>query len=255
MANACGPCIDSGNVIPMTLHVKFHCHLFNRNFAKRADGNPNTFAFVASPELTMALTIAGDLGFNPLTDTLVKWKRWRVKLTELKGDELPLPVLPGESGCPAFPKEVMQKGYQFLIHSLAALEPFSAPTKAMRFQWTLIKTAVSVPISYFPWLVRGCVSEGISKTFPITCWWERSTPSTVENEQGVQSSSHRLMKPFSGTAKQYKQAGISSISSSRGKLRRDLVGNMRHGNPIWMWKWFWQRALRIHETNLRNRAC
>ncbi|MGG6548455.1 UNVERIFIED_CONTAM: aconitase family protein, partial [Prevotella sp. 15_C9] len=62
---------------------------FNRNFAKRADGNPNTFAYVASPEITMALTIAGDLCFDPLRDTLVNAKGEVVKLSEPVGEELP----------------------------------------------------------------------------------------------------------------------------------------------------------------------
>ena len=58
---------------------------FNRNFAKRADGNPNTHAFVASPELTLALTIAGDLCFNPLTDSLMTEDGLVVKLFEPNG--------------------------------------------------------------------------------------------------------------------------------------------------------------------------
>ncbi len=65
-------------------------HSFNRNFAKRADGNPNTFAFVTSPEIVAAIAIAGDLGFNPLTDTLTNNKGEQVKLDPPKGDELPL---------------------------------------------------------------------------------------------------------------------------------------------------------------------
>ena len=64
-------------------------HSFNRNFAKRADGNPNTYAFVASPELVTALAIAGDLTFNPATDFLVNEKGEKVKLDEPAGDELP----------------------------------------------------------------------------------------------------------------------------------------------------------------------
>ena len=65
-------------------------HSFNRNFAKRADGNPNTHAFVASPELVTALAIAGDLTFNPITDTLINEKGEKVKLTPPSGDELPI---------------------------------------------------------------------------------------------------------------------------------------------------------------------
>ena len=64
-------------------------HSFNRNFAKRADGNPNTHAFVASPEVTTALAIAGSLTFNPLTDRLVNAQGEEVMLSEPKGEELP----------------------------------------------------------------------------------------------------------------------------------------------------------------------
>lgn len=90
MANACGPCIgqwkresenpDRPNSIVTS---------FNRNFAKRNDGNPNTHAFVTSPEIVAALSIAGDLCFNPMTDTLINEKGERVKLDEPKGYELP----------------------------------------------------------------------------------------------------------------------------------------------------------------------
>lgn len=90
MANACGPCIgqwkretdnpDRPNSIVTS---------FNRNFAKRNDGNPNTHAFVASPEIVAALTIAGDMTFNPITDTLVNDKGEQVKLAEPSGYELP----------------------------------------------------------------------------------------------------------------------------------------------------------------------
>ena len=64
-------------------------HSFNRNFAKRADGNPNTHAFVASPELTAAIAFAGRLDFNPLTDTLTNDKGAQVKFSEPTGWELP----------------------------------------------------------------------------------------------------------------------------------------------------------------------
>ena len=91
MANACGPCIGqwkrhtddptrSNSIITS----------FNRNFAKRNDGNPNTHAFVASPEIVTALSIAGRLDFNPLTDTLVNADGVSVKLDEPIGIELPI---------------------------------------------------------------------------------------------------------------------------------------------------------------------
>ena len=89
-ANACGPCIgqwaregaDQGQKNTIV-------HSFNRNFAKRADGNPNTHAFVASPEIVTALAIAGRLDFNPLTDTLVNQSGEAVRLDPPVGEELP----------------------------------------------------------------------------------------------------------------------------------------------------------------------
>jgi aconitate hydratase len=90
LANACGPCIgqwarhgaekqERNSIITS----------FNRNFAKRADGNPNTHSFVASPEVVTALAIAGSLTFNPLTDTLTNNNGEQVKLDEPTGWELP----------------------------------------------------------------------------------------------------------------------------------------------------------------------
>ena len=90
MTNACGPCIG-----------QWHRHTddnnrknaivtsFNRNFRRRADGNPNTFAFIGSPELTVALAIAGRLDFNPATDTLVNEEGVEVRLDEPSGDVFP----------------------------------------------------------------------------------------------------------------------------------------------------------------------
>jgi len=90
LANACGPCIgqwkrhnQAGN--PKNSIITS----FNRNFAKRNDGNPNTHGFVASPEIVTAMTLAGDLTFNPLTDTLTNEDGKQVKLDEPQGIELP----------------------------------------------------------------------------------------------------------------------------------------------------------------------
>jgi len=89
-ANACGPCIGQwerkgaeNNAVNTIIHS------FNRNFAKRADGNPNTNAFVASPEIVTALSIAGKLTFNPITDTLINKDGEAVMLAEPLGYELP----------------------------------------------------------------------------------------------------------------------------------------------------------------------
>jgi aconitate hydratase len=89
-ANACGPCIGMWDRVGAEKKEKNTIvHSFNRNFAKRADGNPNTMAFVGSPELVTALAIAGDLNFNPITDTLTNKNGEQVKLDEPTGQELP----------------------------------------------------------------------------------------------------------------------------------------------------------------------
>ncbi|MGZ4054068.1 MAG: aconitate hydratase [Bacteroidia bacterium] len=88
--NACGPCIGMWDRMGAEKQEKNTIiHSFNRNFAKRADGNPNTYAFVASPEIVTAMAIAGDLTFNPLTDYLTNEKGEKVKLDPPFGDELP----------------------------------------------------------------------------------------------------------------------------------------------------------------------
>ena len=88
--NACGPCIGQWARAGADKQEKNTIvHSFNRNFAKRADGNPNTHAFVTSPEMVAAIAISGDLGFNPITDTLTNEAGEQVKLDPPKGDELP----------------------------------------------------------------------------------------------------------------------------------------------------------------------
>ncbi|RZS98524.1 aconitate hydratase [Cecembia calidifontis] len=90
LANACGPCIGQWARHGAEKQEKNSIITsFNRNFAKRADGNPNTHAFVASPEIVTAMAIAGDLTFNPMTDTLTNEDGQQVKLEEPKGLELP----------------------------------------------------------------------------------------------------------------------------------------------------------------------
>jgi aconitate hydratase len=89
-SNACGPCIGMWARVGAEKQEKNTIiHSFNRNFKARQDSNPNTYAFVASPEITTALALAGDLGFNPLTDTLTNADGVQVKLDVPNGDELP----------------------------------------------------------------------------------------------------------------------------------------------------------------------
>jgi len=89
-ANACGPCIGQWSREGSEEQKKNTIvHSFNRNFAKRADGNPNTYAFVGSPELVTALVLSGDLTFNPLTDSLINQDGEEVYLDPPSGYELP----------------------------------------------------------------------------------------------------------------------------------------------------------------------
>jgi aconitate hydratase len=89
-ANACGPCIGQWDRAGADKKEKNSIvHSFNRNFSKRADGNPNTHAFVGSPEIVTALALAGTLDFNPITDTLTNAHGEAVKLSEPTGYELP----------------------------------------------------------------------------------------------------------------------------------------------------------------------
>jgi len=89
-ANACGPCIGMWSRVGAERKEKNTIvHSFNRNFQSRNDGNPNTYAFVGSPELVTAIAIAGKLDFNPITDTLINEQGQQVKLDPPTGDELP----------------------------------------------------------------------------------------------------------------------------------------------------------------------
>ena len=89
-ANACGPCIGQWSRPGAEKgEVNTIVHSFNRNFSKRADGNPNTHAFVTSPELVTALAIGGRLDFNPLTDIVINEQGEAVKLDPPTGFELP----------------------------------------------------------------------------------------------------------------------------------------------------------------------
>jgi aconitate hydratase len=128
--NACGPCIgqwdrdgaDKGEKNTIV-------HSFNRNFSKRADGNPNTHAFVTSPEMVAALAISGDLSFNPLTDTLLNDKGEAVKFNPPHGDELPCKGFAVEDAGFQAPA-ADGSGVQILVSEtsdrLQLLEPFDA---------------------------------------------------------------------------------------------------------------------------------
>ena len=258
MANACGPCIGQWKRhTDDPTRKNSIVTSFNRNFAKRADGNPNTFAFVASPELTMALTIAGDLSFNPLTDTLVNEKGEAVKLTEPKGDELPLQgFAPGESGYLAPKGGHVQVAISPDSQRLQRLEPFSAwngeDALSMKL---LIKTAGKCTTDHIsmagPWLrFRGHL-ENISDNMLM------GAVNAFNGETNkVFNQLTQTYETVSGTAKQYKQAGISSIvvaeeNYGEGSSREHAAMEPRFLNvKVILAKSF----ARIHETNLKKQG-
>lgn len=115
--NACGPCIGQWDREGAEKQEKNTIvHSFNRNFSKRADGNPNTHAFVTSPEMVAALAISGRLDFNPITDTLLNDKGEEVKLVPPTGDELPTKGF-----------DVEDPGYQAPAEDGSAVEIIVAP--------------------------------------------------------------------------------------------------------------------------------
>ncbi len=258
MANACGPCIGQWKrETDDPTRKNSIVTSFNRNFAKRADGNPNTYAFVASPELTMALTIAGDLCFNPLKDTLTNSRGEQVMLSEPVGEELPPQgFAAGDEGyiAPASSK----KDITVDPHSqrLQLLTPFPAwdGTDLLNMP-LLIKTQGKCTTDHIsmagPWLrfrghlenisdnmLMGAVNAFNGETNKV---WNRST-----NTYGT----------VSGTAKLYKSEGIPSIvvaeeNYGEGSSREHAAMEPRFLNVrVILAKSF----ARIHETNLKKQG-
>lgn len=258
MANACGPCI--GQWKRHTDDPKRKNSIvtsFNRNFAKRADGNPNTFAFVASPELTMALTIAGDLCFNPLKDRLLTHDGVKVRLSEPKGDELPVHgfTSDGTGYLPPVGAET-----EIVIHPdsqrLQRLSPFPAWDGDDFLNMPLLLKAqgkcTTDHISMAgPWLrFRGHL-QNISDNMLM---------GAVNAFNGETNSVwNRLTNSYdtvSGTAKQYKAEDISSIvvaeeNYGEGSSREHAAMEPRFLNvKVILAKSF----ARIHETNLKKQG-
>ena len=258
MANACGPCIGQWKRhTDDPTRKNSIVTSFNRNFAKRADGNPNTYAFVASPELTMALTIAGDLCFNPLKDRLVNHDGEKVKLSEPVGDELPMRgFTPGNVGYIAPGGAKTEIKVKSDSQRLQLLTPFPAwdGTDLLNMP-LLIKAQGKCTTDHIsmagPWLrfrghlenisdnmLMGAVNVFNGETNKV---WNRST-----NTYGT----------VSGTAKMYKSEGISSIvvaeeNYGEGSSREHAAMEPRFLNVrVILAKSF----ARIHETNLKKQG-
>ena len=258
MANACGPCIGQWKRCMDNPERKNSIVTsFNRNFAKRADGNPNTYAYVASPELTMALTIAGDLCFNPLRDTLINHDGQRVKLSEPVGEELPSHgFIHGNMGYTAPDGAKVEVTVNPHSERLQLLVPFPAweGTDLLNMP-LLIKTQGKCTTDHIsmagPWLrfrghlenisdnmLMGAVNVFNGETNKV---WNRST-----NTYGT----------VSGTAKMYKSEGIPSMvvaeeNYGEGSSREHAAMEPRFLNVrVILAKSF----ARIHETNLKKQG-
>ena len=258
--NACGPCIGMWDRVGAEKQEKNTIvHSFNRNFAKRADGNPNTYAFVASPEIVTALAIAGDLGFNPLTDTLTNEKGEQVKLDAPNGDELPTKGFAVEDAgyqAPAADGSKVQVLVEPTSKRLQLLDPFAAWTgvdfKGLKL---LIKAKGKCTTDHIsmagPWLKFRGHLDNISNNMLIGAV-------NAFNEK-TDSVKNQLTGEYAGVPvvqRAYKANNISSIvvgdeNYGEGSSREHAAMEPRHlGVKVVLVKSF----ARIHETNLKKQG-
>ncbi|HQR94318.1 MAG: aconitate hydratase [Bacteroidetes bacterium 24-39-8] len=259
-ANACGPCIGMWDRVGAEKKERNTIvHSFNRNFAKRADGNPNTFAFVASPELVTALAIAGDLTFNPLTDTLTNDKGEQVKLDEPTGQELPVRGFAVEDAgyqAPAADGSGVSVAVDPVSKRLQLLDPFAAwegtDLKGLKL---LIKAKGKCTTDHIsmagPWLKFRGHLDNISNNMLIGAvnFYNEKTDNIKNQLTGEYG-------PVPATQRAYKAAGIGSIvvgdeNYGEGSSREHAAMEPRHlGVRVVLTKSF----ARIHETNLKKQG-
>jgi aconitate hydratase len=247
LANACGPCIgqwarhskdpNSKNSILTS---------YNRNFAKRNDGNPNTHAFVASPEITTALAIAGSLTFNPVTDYLTNDNGEKVKLEEPQGIEMP----PAEDG------SNIQVAVSPTSDRLQILEPFPAWNGAdLSGLKLLIKAKGKCTTDHIsmagPWLKYRGHLDNISNNLLIGAlnFFNEKT-NLVKNQLTGEYG------PLPETQRAYKAAGVGSIivadeNYGEGSSREHAAMEPRHLGVIAV---LVKSFARIHETNLKKQG-
>ena len=260
MANACGPCIGQWNRKNDKPEEKNAIiNSFNRNFAKRADGNPNTLSFVASPEIVTALSIAGSMTFNPMTDTLINEDGQAVKLDPPSGDELPLKGFDkGEAGfiAPAENGSSVQVVIAKESNRLQALEPFTAwDGKELTNMPLLIKAKGKCTTDHISmagqWLKFRGHLENISDNLLMGA--ENSFNGLTNS---VKNSDNGTFDKVSTMAKYYKSQGKKSIivaeeNYGEGSSREHAAMEPRFLNvAVVLTKSF----ARIHETNLKKQG-
>lgn len=260
LANACGPCIGQwARHSNDPTRKNSIITSFNRNFAKRNDGNPNTHAFVASPEIVTALAIAGDLTFNPLTDYLVNEKGEKIKLNEPLGIEMPIKGFAVEDAGYQAPAE---DGSKVVIkvapdsNRLQLLDPFKAwegtDLKGLKL---LIKAKGKCTTDHIsmagPWLKFRGHLDNISNNMLIGAlnYFNEKTNLVKNQLTGEYGEVPAVQRA-------YKAAGIGTIvvgdeNYGEGSSREHAAMEPRHlGVRIVLTKSF----ARIHETNLKKQG-
>ncbi|MFJ1408760.1 aconitate hydratase [Capnocytophaga canimorsus] len=259
-ANACGPCIgmwDREGAEKQERNTIVHS--FNRNFAKRADGNPNTLAFVGSPEIVTALAIAGRLDFNPITDKLVNENGEEVSLDEPTGFELPPKGFAVEDAGYIAPAE---DGIQVKVivnpdsERLQLLAPFPAwDGKNITGAKLLIKAQGKCTTDHIsmagPWLrFRGHLDNIANNTLIGAVNAFNGKTNSVKNQLTGQYA------PVPEVQRAYKAAQVASIvvgdqNYGEGSSREHAAMQPRHlGVRAVLVKSF----ARIHETNLKKQG-
>ncbi len=259
-ANACGPCIGMWAREGAEKKEKNTIiHSFNRNFAARQDGNPNTYAFVGSPEIVTALAIAGDLTFNPLTDTLTNENGEQVKLDPPTGWELPVKGFAVEDAgyqAPAADGSHVTVVVSPTSARLQLLAPFTpwegTDLKGLK---VLIKAKGKCTTDHIsmagPWLKFRGHLDNISNNMLIgaTNFFNEKT-NTVKNQLTGEYGEVPAVQ------RAYKAAGIGSIvvgdeNYGEGSSREHAAMEPRHlGVRVVLVKSF----ARIHETNLKKQG-
>ena len=259
-ANACGPCIGMWDRMGAEKQEKNTIvHSFNRNFAKRADGNPNTYAFVGSPELVTALAIAGDLTFNPLTDTLINENGEAVMLDAPTGDELPTRGFAVEDAgyqAPAIDGSSVEVKVAANSSRLQLLDPFAAwEGTDLNNLKLLIKAKGKCTTDHIsmagPWLKFRGHLDNISNNLLIG-----AINFFNEKANEVKNQLTGGYDTVPGTQRAYKAAGIGTIvvgdeNYGEGSSREHAAMEPRHlGVRAVLVKSF----ARIHETNLKKQG-
>ena len=258
--NACGPCIGQWARYsdPKNAPKNSIVHSFNRNFAKRADGNPNTHAFVASPEITAAIAIAGRLDFNPLTDSLINENGEEVMFDEPTGWELPPKGFEVKDNGYLAPEE---DGSHVKIavkedsERLQLLEPFTPIGDTITGAKLLIKAFGKCTTDHIsmagPWLrYRGHLDNIANNTLIGAVNAFNKKTNFVKNQLNGEYNAVPAVQ------REYKKAGIKTIvvgdhNYGEGSSREHAAMQPRHlGVAAVLVKSF----ARIHETNLKKQG-